>query len=497
MFVRSSCRAIMSGLMLAVSPTSAVLATSELHTKWMEEYNGPGDSEDEARAVAVDLQGNVYCTGYSIGDATGADYATLRYDSVGNLIWEQRYNGPGNSSDKAVALAIDDWGGVYVTGFSGGDTSGLDYLTLKYDTSGTLIWERRYNGSGNSADGPNDLKLDSEGNVYVTGSSFGLGTGLDFLTLKYNTEGTLLWARQYDFGSEGAAALHVDEFENVYVTGSGLGEEFYEYVTVKYDSSGAEAWVRRYAVSGNVENYANDVTVDQEGNVIVTGFTDQEIHDPLDYDYCTVKYDSSGNLLWERTYHCGVGDQAHAVATDNVGNIFVTGGPCGTLKYDPMGNLLWAQPYPYTSSALVIRLEENGNCYVAGDGYYVLVYSNDGDLLWTGQRENGGFCYSLDVFASGAIATTGRSSSDYATGVFTTCHCPSQGDIEPDGFITSLDLAAVIDALFAAGENPRDPVCPTYRFDLDCDAFTTSLDLSLIIDYLFVSGSGPCDPCVQ
>jgi hypothetical protein len=73
--------------------------------------------------------------------------------------------------------------------------------------------------------------------------------------------------------------------------------------------------------------------------------------------------------------------------------------------------------------------------------------------------------------------------------------CPSQGDSEPDGFITSLDLAAVIDALFASGENPQDPDCPTFRFDLDCDEFTTPLDLSIMIDYLFANGEGPCVPC--
>jgi hypothetical protein len=73
--------------------------------------------------------------------------------------------------------------------------------------------------------------------------------------------------------------------------------------------------------------------------------------------------------------------------------------------------------------------------------------------------------------------------------------CTDQGDSEPDGFITAVDLAAVIDALFAGGANPQDPDCPTFRFDLDCDGFTTALDLAAIIDHLFSGGPGPCDPC--
>ena len=76
------------------------------------------------------------------------------------------------------------------------------------------------------------------------------------------------------------------------------------------------------------------------------------------------------------------------------------------------------------------------------------------------------------------------------------CSCPNQGDSEPDGFITSLDLAAVIDALFAGGTDPQDPDCPTFHFDFDCDRFTTALDLAIVIDYLFAGGQGPCDPCL-
>jgi PKD repeat protein len=79
--------------------------------------------------------------------------------------------------------------------------------------------------------------------------------------------------------------------------------------------------------------------------------------------------------------------------------------------------------------------------------------------------------------------------------VVSDCQCPNQADIEPDGFITSLDLAACIDILFSGDPDVQEPSCPTPRFDLDCDAFTTSLDLAVVIDHLFAGGAGPCDPC--
>jgi hypothetical protein len=75
------------------------------------------------------------------------------------------------------------------------------------------------------------------------------------------------------------------------------------------------------------------------------------------------------------------------------------------------------------------------------------------------------------------------------------CQCPYQSDFDADGFITPLDLAAEIDALFTGGADPQDPLCPTTRGDFDAEGFNTALDLAGLIDHLFASGPGPCDPC--
>jgi hypothetical protein len=75
------------------------------------------------------------------------------------------------------------------------------------------------------------------------------------------------------------------------------------------------------------------------------------------------------------------------------------------------------------------------------------------------------------------------------------CQCPYQSDFDADNFVTPLDLAAIIDILFAGAPDIQDPGCVTTRADFDCDLFSTPLDLSGLIDYLFASGSGPCDPC--
>ena len=112
------------------------------------------------------------------GERFWLDYATLKYDPSGNLLWEKRYKGPGNGADGATAMAVDAAGNVYVTGESGGVGSGLDYATLKYDASGNLLWEKRYNGPGNASDRATAIAVDAAGNVYVTGYSDGGGSGV-------------------------------------------------------------------------------------------------------------------------------------------------------------------------------------------------------------------------------------------------------------------------------------------------------------------------------
>jgi hypothetical protein len=75
------------------------------------------------------------------------------------------------------------------------------------------------------------------------------------------------------------------------------------------------------------------------------------------------------------------------------------------------------------------------------------------------------------------------------------CSCPYQSDFDEDGFLTPLDLSAMIDILFAGQPDVQDPSCPSPRADFDCDEYSTPLDLGGMIDHLFASGPEPCDPC--
>ncbi|MDH5185608.1 MAG: SBBP repeat-containing protein, partial [candidate division WOR-3 bacterium] len=167
------------------------------------------------------------------------------------------------------------------------------YATIKYGSDGEEKWVRRYNGPENSYDEAYAIAVDDSGNVYVTGKSY--ATNYDYATIKYNPEGNSLWVRTYKGPGNGidvAQAIAVDDSGNVYVTGrstgSGTGND---YATIKYNPEGDALWVRRYNGPANGSDGAQAIAVDEAGNVYVTGGSTGS---GTGCDYATIKYHSAG-----------------------------------------------------------------------------------------------------------------------------------------------------------------------------------------------------------
>jgi hypothetical protein len=213
--------------LLATLALAPAYAQTDVEVDWIRRYSSGYDPEFAfAEGMAVDGSGNVYVTGASFGPNEIHDFATVKYSSSGDRLWVQRYNGPADNWDAATDVAVDTSGNVYVTGESYGSAD-FDYVTIKYNPSGTEEWIARYNGAANSEDWPNDLAIDAAGNVYVTGYSQGSGTFLDYATVKYDVSGVQQWVARYNGPGDTkdrAWALAVDGSGNVYVTGdSGEG----------------------------------------------------------------------------------------------------------------------------------------------------------------------------------------------------------------------------------------------------------------------------------
>ena len=154
--------------------------------QWQVRYNGTGNDYDRANAITLDATGNVYVTGKSVGAGAAAEDAfTIKYDNSGVSQWTARYNGPSNGYDEGKALAVDATGNVYITGYSFTAGANNDYLTIKYDPTGAQEWLTKYNGTGNNSDQAAAIAIDAIGNVFITGLSRGAGSNEDFETIKY------------------------------------------------------------------------------------------------------------------------------------------------------------------------------------------------------------------------------------------------------------------------------------------------------------------------
>jgi len=297
-------------------------------TVWVRNYNGPGSGIDVATAIALDGSGNVYVTGKSPGIGAGDDYATVKYDPAGTEQWVRRYNGSGNGDDAACAIALDGSGNVCVTGRSPGIGTGDDYATVMYDPAGVEQWVRRYDGPGSGDDAASTIALDGSGNVCVTGRSPGIGTGNDYATVKYDPAGVEQWARRCNGpgnGDDAASAIALDGSGSIYVTGTCFASTGdYDWATVKYDPAGNERWVAYFNGTANSDDAAEAIAVGDSARVLVAGSVASL---GTGEDGVTLKYDSAGALL-EAGRYAGKrhgSDRLRAIALDDSGDVFVAG----------------------------------------------------------------------------------------------------------------------------------------------------------------------------
>jgi hypothetical protein len=341
-------------------------------TAWVRRYNTPGDYTDYAYAITVDDSGNVYVTGAGSGE-----YVTIRYYPNGDTSWVKREPG---ANDRASAIALDGSNNVFVTGkgWTSWPSYSYDYVTIKYQPNGTVAWESRYNGPAGGEDDASAIVIDRSDNIYVTGKSWGGDSYFDFATVKYFPNGDTAWARRYNGpanSTDWTYAIAVDDSNNVYVTGGSIGSESaFDYATIKYYPSGDTAWVRRYDGPSNGDDESQAIVVDDSGNVYVTGYSDGGW--PSAKDYATIKYHPNGDTAWVRRYNLPNDDKAYAIAVDGSGNVYVTGYSWGTyedyttIKYYPNGDTAWVKRYngsPSSSDeASAIALDGYGNIYVTG-----------------------------------------------------------------------------------------------------------------------------------
>ncbi|MBA4312680.1 MAG: hypothetical protein C0417_08625 [Chlorobiaceae bacterium] len=369
--------------------------------QWVQRYDDSGGSFDRPVTMGIDLDGDIYVCGYTYNSNIRPTWAVVKYNNQGEKLWVVKHTGTGDAVSLPISLAIDNQReSIYLVGYSSNTGTSYDYTTMKCTFGGEIQWIKEYDGPSHSIDFATSVDLDDSGFVYVTGYSKGTDLSDDYLTIKYNSNGTIEWTKRYTGqinSNDGAFAIIADDSGNAYVTGnSEESDSLADFLTIKYDSIGEECWSSRYSNNGN--NSPQGFSQDDSGNVIVTGITTT-----IDMMYCsTVKYAPDGNQRWQSRYLLGGATAPIDMKLDNSGNIFI-GGFCifqntsddlMVLKIDPSGKDIWNQLYngPGTSSAIAENLlvDNKGDVYVTGmigDGIGLIKLNSKSEILWEAFKE--------------------------------------------------------------------------------------------------------------
>jgi hypothetical protein len=152
-------------------------------------YAGTGNGRNEPFDVICDNTGNTYVACRSWGVAVDYDFVVLKYDTLGNLVWDYRFNGSENSYDAATKIRLDNAGNIVASGTITQNAHGIQIYTVKLSPSGELLWSDKFSRYNSITDSNyvNDLQLDINGNIYLCGKSRNSQTQkYDFMTLKYS-----------------------------------------------------------------------------------------------------------------------------------------------------------------------------------------------------------------------------------------------------------------------------------------------------------------------
>jgi hypothetical protein len=321
----------------------------------------------DGAAISLDKAGNIYITGSCSSGSfcggnnpdisvvtQGTDLFLCKYNTNGDIQWVKTW-GTSYAGEGGTAIRTDVFGNTYVAGLGnfydfnlGGPQ--FNFLVLKYDSQGVLLWEKTSNWQGDMF--ATRMDVDYNGNCYITGQfsdsayfdniSFISNSSKTIFIAKYNVNGDVVWAKKDGTGYDGSQSICLDRLGNFFITGCHSASSVFGNTTLpsggvfiaKYDTSGTNIWAKSAKA-----RMGNDVSVDTAGSCFFTGyFTTTGIFgngmnsatlttQKLNGEIFVAKYNKNGDFKWAVAPggNYGGANQGNALCTDYSGNIFLTG----------------------------------------------------------------------------------------------------------------------------------------------------------------------------
>jgi hypothetical protein len=334
-----------------------------------------------------------------------------KLDSLGRLIWIKHL--PGTKDVFPSDIEIDSAGNLYLTGIFSGtadldpgpgisifSSANFDLFIAKLNMNGELIWVKN-NPSGSNYMTVPTIAVDKKGDIYITSNynlsnNFSFGTssssitpagGDDIFILKLNAMGNFVWVKSFGgTGDEESNSIICAPNGNI-ITVGGFQDNVdfdpnsgYKFLRAKgsfdafiqiLSSQGSLVYAGSF---GNTDSdIANSVTTDSIGNIYITGgFRGYSTDLNPDFyasfnktsngrtDIFVMKLDPSANLIWVKTMGGTEAESGISIATDNKGNVYVTGNYQSTVDFNP-GTDVYNLTSTHLTDVFLVKLSSNGD----------------------------------------------------------------------------------------------------------------------------------------
>lgn len=351
-----------------------------------------------------DALGKVY-TAASVLGSSGTREIQISVDKPdGQLLWNQAFHLDVSGDTYCGALSLDPFGNLLLTGTGwNGISNKYDLYLAKYSPSGVLLWQQSFNGAGQTYDGGTAIVSTSNGDIYVAGGTMQSAINMDIIVRKYNSNGIIQWSQTWDNTGiiDIAKSISISAGKIVVSGITQKSASTWEYVFFNINSDTGSISQLNVTDSGGISiDQITAGTQDAEGNYYITGgmgSTGQGLN------VKTIKLDNQLNIIWTSIWNgpANMDDSARGLSIDNSGNLYIVGyssnsnGKDGLLlKYNSSGQLLWSKTMELTKNDdefKGIQLTTDQQLFVVGyqtengnrDLYAAVLNSNNGDTQWS------------------------------------------------------------------------------------------------------------------
>ena len=333
-----------------------------------------GAYEDHGDYVQQTFDGGYIIVG-TLGNSIGAGVYLIKTDSIGDTTWTKTFNDIGSGYG---IQQTSDSGYIVIGTTSSLGAGSADFYLLKTDANGYMLWNKTYGGT--SQDRGFSVKQTFDGGYILTGQAWYLGgfSNSNIYLLKTDANGDTLWTKII-VGQIMVAASSIEQTSDSAFVLAGIGYSFLtnslDVFLSKVSSNGTVMWLKSYGGSGQDEGLSVQQTFDGGFIVSSTAYS----FGGGGYKVYVIKTDSTGNLIWSKTFEGIGGSGAPSVQQTNDSGYIVAGFldcPVGDrnvylIKINVIGDTIWTRTFGASSSdwAASVKQTTDGGYIIVGTTY--------------------------------------------------------------------------------------------------------------------------------